>query len=302
MKFLKNLLIIFTVIILGGLIFSWINGSSDSDKDNNIFDNIIDKLPWGDDTDTEDNVISYTQGFTSDFSGVTLYPLTDKDGNYLGQHRFLVNGEENASRVLGDDAVAQFDTNNGMINYYCAEEGTADMSHYPKIKIKPINGKNGYVFLNDFDVLTVDFDIAYDINTEGLSARYFKTFLSVWDFEDNQSAMRDVSMYHSITSTGPGHYTLVLHGTTDVTTMEVQIYKDGEYVSTVTDFINDTASDTLVVSCLNIDLPFSEGDMVSVDNVEFRIFDIGYDGPITDLIANPEAGLKSCKDAVLYEG
>ena len=295
MKFLKNLLIIFTVILLGGLLFSLINSSSDSGKDDNFFDNIIDELPWGDDTDTEDNVISYIQGFTSDFNSVTLYQKSDVE---LGFENY---GEENASRFLGDFDFVSYDTNNGMLNYYCQVEGNSDMSLYPKMKIRPVNGNKGNISLDDFDVLTVDFDIAYDIDTEGPYADLLSVLFSVWDVEDNQSALVS-GKKHQITQTGPGHYTLVYYNTTDIYTMEILVYKDGEYVSTVTEFISPTTSETLVVSCLNIDLPFSEGDTVSVDNVEFRIFDIGYDGPIMDLIANPEMGLKSCKDAVLYEG
>ena len=241
-------------------------------------------------------VKSYTQGFTSDFSGATLYNQSDIE------LRMNVNGGRNVSRLLGDFDIVSYDTNNGMLNYYCQVEGSYDMSPYPKMKIKPLSGDKGYIPLNDFKVLTADFDIAYDIDTEGSSARFLRVFLNTWDIETNQTVISSSEKYHSITSTGPGHYTLVYYNTGDVSTMKVLIYKDGEHVGAVTDFINSSTLDTLVVSCLNIELPFSEGDTVSVDNVEFRIFDNYYDGSVMELIANPEAGLKSCKDAVLYEG
>ena len=347
MKLLKSILIIFAAVLVIGLLFSIINKTSNRDAakdkcfsdtdngDNKKPDGEVilpdtddtdndngDETPDSGNTDTPDsgntdsgntdgdnsgsdpdtpviNVIGGEQGFTTDFSDMSIYAV--------GSDKYKLQNSEGliySTELYVQDGYGEYTVENDRLNYFCTEM-CAD-SIYPKMKLKPFSG-NERLYLSDFKVLTVDFDIIYSIDTASdySTANEFKALFNTRSSASG-STVTDNSFYFkfSTASYEPGHYTFVYHDTGDLNTMKIFVYKDGILCASISNFITATEynANDFYVACLNLELTRTTGDKVAVDNVEYHYFAEDYSGAIMDLVENPDVNLKTCKDSVLYGG
>ena len=312
MKILKTIIIILVVILVCGFSFSLVGRKTDSkDKapSSDITDTGYDTIHDGGNTDSgntdkgEENeppteeetphVFVGKEGFKNDFDSKTMI-LIDLN-EYSHQ---LKDGIIYPSEFSYENGYGEMTLDNGKLNYACIMSGSNNVG--PNFKLKPLESGNGRIYLSDFRILTVDFDIDYDVDTDSPYSNIFGAFLNVRSDSSNSSVC-SVDDYYRFE--GSGHYTFVFLNTGDLNTMKICIYKDGVYQTSVSDFIYNTEynPNDLYVSCLNLLLPRTEGDTVSVDNVAFYYFDNDYDGELKNLLDNPRVDLATVRDVKGYK-
>lgn len=292
----KNIIAVLLAILLIGALFALIGiKEEDSDKTPDASDN--DSLQDSQNPSVPaPNVIGGFQGFTTDFSNMSIVEVSADQKKMLNKYGTVL-----PSQLFAQEGYGTITVDEGNLAYECTASGCD--STYPKFKLKPLKEDPARIYLYQFKVLTVDFDIEYEIDP---TTEYASAFCALFNTRSDSidSTVCSNSDYYRFDNSGKGHYTFVYYDTGDISTMKIFIYKDGTLVKTVSDFIYNTDYDAhdLYVSCLNIELTRNKGDCVCVDNIEFHYFDEKYQGPIMDLVKNPDVNLKTCKDSVLYGG
>lgn len=290
---LKNIAIVLIVVLLIGSSATLLKDIAHiNQKDNeNIYYN-----------DQKEKLIGGTKGFCTDFSGNMRLRMDGANCVKLNTVSDDNIYHEYPSPLIYESSHAELKVNNEELEYFCFLSGYD--SDCPKLKFKPLES-NEKLYLNEFKVLTVDFDLWYSVSNVEYSNK-FKALFNIRS-EASDSSVTDINCYYNFVSSvnnssGRGHYTFVLNNTGDEY-MEITVYKDGVLVYAISDFLTaDYDASDFYVSCLNLELPMDAGDEVGVDNVQFYIFDNDYDGAIIDLVENPDVNLKYCKDSVLYCG
>ena len=296
-NFFRSLFSLLIAILLLGAVFNFVDSYEEKNKEPEINDSTEggDENTPGNSTDIEPNVIGGVQGFTTDFSGLTL------TRHATDEYR-LVNANTTTypSQLFLQDGTGVLSTDNGALSYECTESGAS--STYPKFKIKPLS-YSSKLYLSQFRVLTVDFDIEYKIDYESQYSYAFCALFNTRSMETDGTVCSN-NDYYRFDESGKGHYTFIYYDTGSLDDMKIFVYKDGVLVDTIENFIHNAEydADDLYVACLNLELTRNEGDKISIDNIEFHYFDESYTGPIIDLVENPDVNLRNCKDSVLYGG
>lgn len=314
MKILKTIIIILVIILVCGFSFTLIKGipqknedkdktpSSDiTDSGNTDVDNTDkdedDKPPENEEPPQEDvppseeepYVFLGKEGFKSDFNSETMSVVVSGNNRYQ-----LEDGVIYPTQIYCEEGYGEITLDGGRLNYICTQ--SASLNTYPSFKLKPLEFDTGKIRLAEFEVLTADFDIEFDVDKE---SEYYVSYRALFNVRSDTTGSTVCSQSDYYYFDGSGHYTFIFVNTGNLDTMRIFIYKDGIYKTAVSDFIYDTEylPYDLYVSCLNIGLPRTAGDTVSVDNVAFYYFDNGYDGELTDLLSNPDVDLSTLKDA-----
>ena len=302
----KSVISILLALLLLGAMFALIDARIDDDKEDEIEEDegtgllpdggdVGGDLGGGDEVIPTPNVIGGTWGFITDFSDVTVVQRNSDE--YRFEHKYLYNLP---TQLFVEEGMGTISVKDEALVYECTESG-ANVT-YPKFKLKPLN-YSARLYLSMFKVLTVDFDIEYEIDFDSQYASGFCALFNTRS-QSTESTVCKNDDYYRFDNSGKGHYTFVYYDTGAVSDIKIFIYKDGVLVETVERFIYDTEYDAndLYVSCLNLELTRNAGDKVKVDNLEFHYFEDGYTGAIMDLIENPDVNLSTCKDSVLYGG
>lgn len=292
----QTIIYILISMLLLGAVFALADDDKDIDKE---------KAPEinedADGTDGETsvpvkNVIGGTQGFTTDFSDLTVVTHSTDQHRLRNTYMDIL-----PSQLFVQDGYGTVKVEDGALTYECTQSDSSVT--YPKLKLKPLTHSGGKLYLSEFNILTVDFDIEYDVDPDSGYANAFCALFNTRS-DTTEGTITSNSNYHRFDGSGKGHYTFVYYDTGNLLTMKIFVYKDGILVDTVSNFlyVSEYDENDFYVSCLNLELTRNAGDTVRIDNLEFHYFDDAYLGPIRDLVKNPDVNLKTCKDSVLYGG
>ena len=307
MKFLKKIFVILAVILLGGWVFSFVeNGSFDNLKDN-IFIGNNNETPDngnpdsgnndneapdnGDGAIEDDYVFLGTEGTVADFSASRL--VNSGDCSYL-----LYDSDRSVGEVYYDDSCSEITFADGKLNFVCTQSYS---NITPNLRFEPLKNFGGSIRSSDFSVLTVDFDIEYDVDFDSLSNSPSR-FRAFFNFSDSIGTINSGESF-SLFFEEIGHYTFVFLNTGDPVTMKLLVYLDGQFYVGFDGLlgVNNYDPKKFYLSWFNIYLPLAEGDTVSVDNVAFYYFDNDYDGELKNLLNNPRVNLSTVRDAKGYQ-
>lgn len=196
-------------------------------------------------------------------------------------------------------SVIQYDSEYGLteiekeeLKFTCINSGKPPIS--PCFKFTPLTEGDGGIYIKDFTVLTVDFDIEHDVD---IDSNYFNR-LSVAGMFDviSDATGATVSDTEDFRFLDEGHYTFMYCNTGDISSSRIFIFYEGYYEGQISGFLHGQDNiEGLKLSSFDILLPRTNWDEVKVDNVEFYIFEKTHDGELDELMNTPDIDLLSTR-------